>query len=101
MNRHEIIGHLGQSPDYLVTEKGLKILKFSVATNRNRKDKNTGEWIKNTDWHNVVVFGKRAELGNLELYKGAKVRVEGPNVTRSYEDKQGNKKYKPHKFSPC
>lgn len=86
-----LLGHLGRDAETRYTPSGVSISRFSVATNRRVKDPQTGDWKDETDWHNVVAF----RLENLSQYltKGKQVYVEGRLQTRSYEDKDGQKKY--------
>lgn len=91
INNHEIIGNLGQDPETRYTADGKAVTSFSVATSETwTKD---GERQERTDWHNVVCFGKLAEICGEYLKKGAKVRVAGPNRTDSY-DKDGVTMYR-------
>jgi len=87
LNKAMIIGHLGKDPESKTTQAGMAISNFSVATSEKYKD------TENTEWHNIVAFGKTAEFCNTYLRKGAKVYVEGKIKTDSWEDQQGNKKY--------
>ena len=93
INIVEIAGRLGSDPNEHRTDSGFAIAGMSVATNRNWKDRNTGEWQERTDWHQVSVFGKRAEWCISELKKGSRVRVVGRLQTDVVEDKYGQKKY--------
>ncbi|MEO5639532.1 MAG: single-stranded DNA-binding protein [Chitinophagaceae bacterium] len=91
-NKVQLIGHLGQQPDVRTTETGKKWARFSVATNevyRNAK----GEKVTETQWHNLVAWGKVAEIAEKFLNKGTEVAIEGKLINRSYSDKDGNKKY--------
>ena len=91
-NKVQLIGHLGNQPEVHNTENGKKLARFSVATNevyRNAK----GEKITETQWHTLVAWGRVAEIAEKHLTKGTEVAIEGKLVHRSYEDKQGNKKY--------
>jgi len=92
MNLHQIIGRLGKDPEMRTLENGSKVCSFSVATSRAWKDKN-GEKQEATDWHNIVFWGKIAEVCEKYLKKGDLVYISGESRTRSYEDKEGNKKY--------
>ncbi len=85
-NKTIIAGNLTKKPEKMVTESGTTIVNFSVATNEKYKDKET------TEFHNVVAFGKTAELIHQYLDKGSNALFEGRLQTRSYE-KDGNKKY--------
>jgi single-strand DNA-binding protein len=91
-NKVQLIGHLGNQPDIRNTESGKKLARFSVATNevyRNTK----GEKITETQWHNLVAWGKVAEIAEKFLHKGTEVAIDGKLINRSYTDKEGNKKY--------
>lgn len=94
MNKCIIWGNIGKDPELRMSAGGTAVLKFSVATSERRKDK-SGNWTEETEWHNCVVFGKRAEgLGSF-LSKGASVLVEGKLRTTSWDDKtSGQKRYK-------
>ncbi|MGB0850296.1 MAG: single-stranded DNA-binding protein [Bacteroidia bacterium] len=91
-NKVQLIGNLGMNPDYKELESGKKITKFTMATNETYKNAN-GERITDTQWHKIVAWGKTAELMEQLLEKGKEVLVEGKLTSRSYDDKEGNKKY--------
>jgi single-strand DNA-binding protein len=91
-NKVQLTGNLGNKPDIRVTDKGKKFARFSLATNEYYKS-STGESASTTYWHNVVAWGKTAELAEKMLDKGTQVSVEGKLVSRSYTDKQGAKRY--------
>ena len=93
LNLVEIMGNLGSDPNEYYSDNGLAIAGMSIATNRSWKDKSTGEWRKQTDWHQVSVFGKRAEWCVKELTKGSRVRIIGRLQTDVVEDKYGQKRY--------
>ena len=88
MNKVIISGNLGQKPEIRRANSGTAVGNFSVATNK--REKKGDEWVDNTEWHRIVVFGKTAENCERFLDKGSKVIVEGRIQYRSYEDKQGN-----------
>src|SRR5215217_5578701 len=91
-NKVQLIRHLGNKPEIRTMEGGKKLARFSIATNeayRNAK----GEKVTETQWHNIVAWGKVAEIAEKYLDKGSEIAVEGKLVTRSYNDKEGNKKY--------
>jgi single-strand DNA-binding protein len=90
-NNVRLIGHLGQAPDVKNLEGGSTVTKFSVATNESYTDKK-GEKQTNTEWHNLVAWGKTAELAGQLLQKGSEVAIEGRLTSHSYE-KNGEKKY--------
>ena len=91
-NRVQLIGNLGSKPDIKKTENGKKLAQFSVATSENFRN-SKGEAIKETQWHRAVAWGKVAEVAEKFLDKGKAVAIEGKLVSRSYNDKEGNKKY--------
>src|SRR5689334_10594383 len=91
-NKVQLIGNLGNAPEIKTLENGRKMARFSVATKevyRNVK----GDKITETQWHNLVAWGKLAELTEKYLTKGKEVAIEGKLIHRSYNDKDGNKKY--------
>ena len=91
-NKVQLIGNLGNKPDVRVTENGRKFARFSIATSefyRNAK----GEATESTYWHNIVAWGKTAELAEKLLSKGMQVSVEGKLTSHSYTDKEGIKRY--------
>lgn len=92
MNKVFLVGRLGQDPEIQFSGNGLPICRFSVATGDSYKDAK-GERVNKTDWHNVVVFGPFAEVCQMNLEKGHLVSVEGKLETRSYDAKDGTKKY--------
>ncbi|GIU75264.1 MAG: single-stranded DNA-binding protein [Bryobacteraceae bacterium] len=91
VNKVILIGHLGRDAETRYTPTGVPVTRFTLATNRRVKDPNTGEWRDETDWHNVAVWRQ----DNLAQYltKGKQVYVEGRLQTRSYEDREGQKRY--------
>jgi len=91
-NKVQLIGNLGHKPEIRTLEGGKKMARFSVATNevyRNAK----GEKVTETQWHNLVAWGKVAEIAEKYLDKGSEVAIEGKLTNRSYQDKEGTKKY--------
>src|SRR3990167_2679902 len=93
LNKAFVIGNLTRDPEVKSLPSGIQVGTFSVATNRVWKDKN-GAKQENTDFHNVVVFGRQAEIVGQYLKKGSSVLVEGRIQTRSWDDKDGAKKYR-------
>ncbi len=91
-NKVQLIGNLGQDPEILDLDNGSKLAKFSVATNETYKN-SKGERITDTQWHLVVAWGKTAEIVENYLHKGSEVAVEGKLIHRSYETKEGDKRY--------
>ncbi len=93
LNKAIIIGNLTRDPELKSLPSGIQVATFAVATNRVWKDKN-GVKQENVDYHNVVVFGRQAEITGQYLKKGASVLVEGRMQTRSWDDAAGVKKYR-------
>lgn len=91
-NKVQLIGNLGNDPEIITLESGKKLAKFSLATNENYKNAK-GESVTDTQWHNIVVWNKTAEIVEKYLSKGKEVAVEGKLTTKSYDDKDGIKKY--------
>lgn len=91
-NSVKLIGHLGQKPEIKDLENGNKVARFSMATNDSYKNK-AGEKVENTEWHSLVAWGKTAELAEKFLEKGKEIAIEGRLTHRSYDDKDGVKKY--------
>ena len=91
-NTVQLIGHVGNEPEIINLESGKKLAKFSVATNESYKNAK-GEQITDTQWHNIVAWGKTAELVENYVPKGKEVGIEGKLTSRSYEDKDGVKRY--------
>ena len=91
-NKVQLIGNLGQTPEIKTFDGGRKMARFSVATNETYRNAK-GEKVKETQWHNLIAWGKLAEIVEKYLTKGKEVAVEGKLIHRSYNDKEGNKKY--------
>ncbi|HSQ00482.1 MAG TPA: single-stranded DNA-binding protein [Candidatus Dormibacteraeota bacterium] len=92
VNKAILIGNLGRDPEVRFTPSGRAVAKFSVATTEKWTDQN-GQKQEKTEWHNIVVWGKQAETCGQYLAKGRQVFIEGRITNRSYDDKDGNKKY--------
>lgn len=94
LNKVMLIGNLGRDPEVRSTPSGQPVASFSLATNRRWKDRD-GNRQEQTEWHNIVVWGRQAEIAGQYLAKGRQIYVEGRLQTRSWEDKQsGEKKYR-------
>ena len=91
-NKVQLIGHLGNDPEIVNLDSGKKLAKFSIATNETYKN-NKGERLTDTQWHNVVAWGKTAEVIENYVTKGKEVAIEGKLTSRRYETKQGEKRY--------
>jgi single-strand DNA-binding protein len=92
LNSATLIGNLGKNPELRSTATGQAVASFSLATTETFKDK-AGAKQQKTTWHNIVVWGKLAEICSQYLKKGSKAYIEGKIENRSYEDKDGSKKY--------
>lgn len=92
VNKVQLIGNLGNAPEVKTLESGKKMARFSVATNESYRNAK-GEKVTETQWHNLVAWGKLAEIVEKYLVKGKEVAIEGKLINRSYNDKEGNKKY--------
>jgi single-strand DNA-binding protein len=90
VNKVILIGNLGKAPEVRRLDNGNTVAKFSIATNESWRDK-SGEWQTQTEWHDIVVWGKLAEKAET-LDKGATLYVEGKLTHRTWEDKDGNKR---------
>ena len=91
-NRVQLIGNLGSKPEVKSTESGKKLAQFSIATNESYRN-SKGEKVTETQWHRVVAWGKLADIAEKYLDKGKEVAIEGKLVNRSYNGKDGSKKY--------
>jgi single-strand DNA-binding protein len=91
-NSDQIIGNVGNAPEIRELDGGKLMAKFSVATNESYKNA-SGETVKNTTWHNFVAWGATAKYIRQYVVKGKEVAIEGKLTSRSYEDKQGEKRY--------
>lgn len=87
-----LIGNLGKDPDIQFLEGNIAVAKFSLATTETYKDR-SGKLISQTEWHTVVLWRGLAELAQRYLHRGSLVYIEGRLKTRSWEDKEGNKKF--------
>ncbi|PYX93995.1 MAG: single-stranded DNA-binding protein [Acidobacteria bacterium] len=91
VNKVILLGNLGKDPEVKYTPQGTPVAKLALATNERFKDK-SGEWQDRTEWHNVVLWQRLAEIAGEYLKKGSKVYIEGRLQTRSWDDKQTNQK---------
>jgi single-strand DNA-binding protein len=92
VNRVMLIGNLGKDPEMQFLEGNIAVAKFSLATTESYKDRG-GRLMSQTEWHTIVLWRGLAELANKYLHKGSLVYIEGRLKTRSWEDKEGNKKF--------
>jgi single-strand DNA-binding protein len=91
-NSVQLIGHVGQEPEIKNLETGKKLANISIATNEVYYKEN-GDKVEKTEWHRVTAWGKVAEIIEKYVTKGKEVAVEGKLTHRSYDDKEGNKRY--------
>jgi single-strand DNA-binding protein len=91
-NKVQLIGNLGNDPEIINLESGKRLAKFTIATNESYKN-NKGEKVTDTQWHNVIAWGKTAEIIEKYVTKGKEVAIEGKLTSRSYETKDGEKRY--------
>ena len=91
-NKVQLIGHVGQEPTITNLDNGKKVVRVSIATNEHYKD-GKGEKQTNTNWHSLVVWGKTADIIEKYVTKGKEIAIEGKLTSRSYEDKDGVKRY--------
>jgi len=91
-NRVQLIGNLGGAPEIRTTKNGKKMARFSMATSEVYKNAN-GEKVTETQWHNLIAWGKVADIAEKYLAKGTEVAIDGKLINNNYTDKEGNKKY--------
>jgi single-strand DNA-binding protein len=92
LNKVLLLGNLGKDPEVQTLEGNIKVAKLTLATTETYKDEH-GQTQTQTEWHNVVLWRGLAELAEKYMRKGSMIHLEGKNRTRSYEDKQGTKRY--------
>jgi single-strand DNA-binding protein len=93
VNKVILIGNLGADPEVKYLSNGTTVASFRIATSENRVNKTTGEKTTMTEWHRIVAFGRLAEICGEYLNKGKQVYLEGRIRSRSWEDKEGNKRF--------
>ena len=91
-NKVQLIGNLGNDPEITNFESGKTLAKFAIATNESYKNAQ-GEKVTDTQWHNIVAWGKTADIIEQYTSKGKEIAVEGKLTSRSYETKEGEKRY--------
>jgi single-strand DNA-binding protein len=91
-NNVQLSGNVGKAPEIITLSTGKKLAKFSLAT-RETYTNQKGEKVTDTQWHNIVAWGKMAEMVAQQVPKGRQIEIEGKLNSRSYEDINGNKKY--------
>jgi len=93
VNKVILIGNLGKDPEVRHLENGLTVANFSIATSEVYTDRNTGQKVEHTDWHDIVVWRGLADIVDKYVKKGYKVYVEGKLKKRSWQDKEGHTRY--------
>ena len=93
INKVILIGNLGADPEVKYLSNGTTVANFRIATTENRVNRTSGEKTTITEWHRIVAFGRLAEICGEYLNKGKQVYIEGRIRTRSWEDKEGNRKF--------
>ena len=91
-NKVQLIGNLGMDPEIKILEGEKKLAKMSIATNNSYKNAQ-GELVKETQWHNLIAWGKTAEIFEKHIKKGREIAVEGKLINRNFIDKEGLKRY--------
>jgi single-strand DNA-binding protein len=91
-NKVQLIGNLGNDPEIITLDSGKKLAKLSLATNESYKDA-SGQKIDKVEWHNLVAWGKTCDIIEKYLTKGKEIAIEGKLTSRSYETKEGEKRY--------
>ena len=91
-NKVQLIGHVGQDPEIKNLDGGKKVANLTIATNYSYKN-DKGEKVEQTEWHKVVAWGKTAEIIEKYVTKGKEIAIEGKLTHRSYDDKNGEKRY--------
>lgn len=91
-NRVQLIGNLGKDPEVKHLENGKVVAKFTLATSESYKNKQ-GEKVTDVQWHNIVAWGKQAEIVEKYFEKGKEIALDGKLLHRSYEDKDGQTRY--------
>lgn len=92
VNKIILVGNVGKDPEVRYLENGVAVAKFPLATSENYKNKN-GERVSNTEWHNIVAWRGLAEIAEKYVKKGNQLFIEGKLASRSWDDKEGNKRY--------
>ncbi len=91
-NKVQLIGNLGNDAEIITLDSGKTLAKFAIATNENYTN-NKGEKITDTQWHNIIAWGKTAQIIEKYVSKGKEIAIEGKLTSRSYDDKEGQKRY--------
>lgn len=94
VNKVILVGNLGRDPEVRTLENGVKVARFTLATTESYRDRNTGEKIENTEWHNLVLWRGLAEISEKYLKKGSQIYAEGKLRSSSYQDKDNITRYR-------
>lgn len=92
INKVELSGFIGLNPEVKTLPNGNKVLKLSLATSSSHKDRE-GQWVRDTTWHNVVMWNKLADAASNEIKKGSRVSLTGKLANRTFTDKEGKKRF--------
>ena len=93
INKVILVGHLGRDPEMRYTQSEVAVCSFSLATSETYRDRNSGENVTQTEWHNIILWRKLAETAGKYLRKGSQVYIEGKLRTRKWEDQNGATRY--------
>lgn len=93
VNKVILLGRLGAAPEVRYMPSGMSVVNLRVATNDGYKDRQTGQFIENTEWHRVVVFGKQAEIVSQYTQKGSLLYIEGRIRTNKWQDQNAQERY--------
>lgn len=93
VNKVLLIGNLGKDPEVKYMPSGDAVCNFSIATTESWNDKTSGDKVEKTEWHNIVMFKRLAEVAGEYLRKGSQVYIEGRLQTRKWQDRDGNDRY--------
>ncbi len=92
-NKVQLIGHLGQAPEIITFDSGNKLAKITLATNETYRNAK-GEKVTDSQWHNAIAWGKTADIIENFVVKGQEIAIEGKLVNKSYETKEGDKRFR-------
>ena len=93
INKVILVGNLGRDPEVRYTPSGVAVANFTLATSEEWKNRETGEKQEHTEWHRIVAWRRLGEICGEYLHKGSQVYIEGKLQTRSWDDRDGNKRY--------
>ena len=93
VNRVVLVGTLGANPESRTFPNGGSVCQFSIATSEKWQNKQTGDWIEQTEWHRIVANNRLGEIAQQYLKKGSKVYIEGSLRTRKWNDQNGQERY--------